>query len=95
MENIKKHNKLLDYNKVVIESYNQVISNVKELILNLEDESLRVILERQDEPKDLGGYIVHELINSLIYIRLECLKGNMYAIHYGYEQSDLILSIIP
>lgn len=90
MKSLKKIN-----NHAIEGAYFEIIKQAKHLISSLEKEALRGILERQDEPISTGGYIVHELINPLIYLRLEAYKNNAFAIHYGYEQSDLLTKYYP
>lgn len=85
----------LCYNQAVRAAYIEMIRHAKQLIASLEEEPLRGILERQDEPISTGGYIVHELINPLIYARLEAYKDDVFAIHYGYEQTDLYTKYYP
>jgi len=82
-------------NQAIQAAYFQIIKQAKQLISSLEEEPLRGILERQDEPVSTGGYIVHELINPLIYLRLEAYKDDILGIHYGYEQSDLYTKYYP
>lgn len=96
MENLTKNNfKSLDYNQVVTIAYLRIIKLAKQLISSLEEELLRAILERTDKPQISGGYIVHEIINPLIYIRLEAYKDDLLAIHYGYEQTGLFTQYYP
>jgi hypothetical protein len=95
MKNIKKNRNLLDYNQVVKDAYFQIVNQTIQLISSLGEEPLRGILERQDKPNKVDGYIVHELINPLIYIRLEAYKDDMLGIHYGYEQNDLFTRYYP
>ncbi len=83
------------YNQIVKNAYLQIVKQTKQLISGFEEEALRGILERQDEPNKMHGYIVHELINPLIYARLEVYKDDQFGIHYGYEQSELYTEYYP
>lgn len=83
------------YNQIVKDAYLQIVKQAKQLISNLEEEALRGILERQDEPSKSRGYIVHEMINPLIYVRLEVYKDDVFSIHYGYEQSEFYAKYYP
>jgi hypothetical protein len=51
----------------------------------IEDEPLRYSLIREDKQVIATGTIVHELVNPLIYLRLECFKGDLLGIRYGFE----------
>ena len=82
------------YNQIII-TYFQIIKEAKQLISSLEDDALKATLERQDKPNILHGYIVHELINPLIYLRLEAYKDDLLGVHYGYEQSELYTKFYP
>jgi hypothetical protein len=76
----------LPYNKVVQLAYNNIYKNAKQLLSTLEREELRYSLEREDSTAPKVGTIVHEFINPLLYLRLECHATNVFAIHYGFEQ---------
>ena len=90
MKNIKEI-----HNQAIKAAYFQIIQQAKQLISNLEEEPLRGILMRQDEPISTGGCIIDELINTLIYLRLKAYKDDAFAIHYGYEQNDLYTKYYP
>jgi hypothetical protein len=76
----------LPYNKVVKECYYHIYRNAKQLLSTLERDEMRYSLEREDRTAPKIGTIIHEFINPLLYIRLECHPTNVLAIHYGFEQ---------
>ncbi len=76
----------LPYNKIVKEVYCAIYRNAKQLLATLEREELRYSLEREDKTTPKVGTIIHEFINPLIYLRLECHPNEVLAIHYGFEQ---------
>jgi hypothetical protein len=85
----------IEYNQAVRTAYFKIIKQVKQLISTIDEEPLRGILERQDKPKSSGGYIVHEMLNAVLYIRLESINGSIFNIHYGYEQTDRFTKYYP
>ena len=76
-------------NRAVKSAYLQIYKATKALLSTIQDEELRCVMEREDKAKPETGSIIHELINPLVYLRLECLKDNTYTIHYGFAQCDL------
>jgi len=76
----------LAYNKSVHEAYLKVLKLTRNQLATLEREEMRYCLEREDRSTPKVGTIVHELVNPLIYLRLECHTGNTLAIHFGFEQ---------
>ncbi len=85
----------LEYNEAVRDAYFKIIQQAKNLISTIKEEPIRGILERQDKPKSTGDYIVHEVINVILYIRLECSNDNVFNIHYGYEQTERLTKFYP
>jgi hypothetical protein len=77
---------LSPYNKSVNMAYSIILKHAKQLLSTLEREELRYSLEREDKSEPKVGTIIHEIINPLLYLRLECHPTNVFAIHYGFEQ---------
>jgi hypothetical protein len=75
------------YNKSVQQAYIAIYKQAKQLLSTLENEELRYSLEREDKAQPIVGTIIHEFINPLLYLRLECHPTNTFAIHYGFEES--------
>lgn len=67
-------------------AYYNILKQAKQLLSTLERDELRYSLEREDKATPKVGTIIHELINPLIYLRLECHPNEVLAIHYGFEQ---------
>jgi len=78
---------LSPYNNSVRQAYNTIYKHAKQLLSTLENEELRFSLEREDKGTPIVGTIIHEFINPLLYLRLECHPTNSFAIHYGFEES--------
>jgi hypothetical protein len=55
------------------------------MIAAIEQEERRFMLERSDT-KGVKSDIIHELVNSLLYLRLEQYTDTVMAIHFGIEQ---------
>ena len=73
------------YNKAVKEAYFQILKHAKQMLCTIEQEELRFTLEREERTSK-AGTIIHEIINPLLYLRLEHHTDNVYAIHFGIEQ---------
>ncbi|RZK26664.1 MAG: hypothetical protein EOO43_02135 [Flavobacterium sp.] len=80
-----KTNENAAYNKAVKDSYMQVLKQAKQMLGTIEQEELRYTLEREDRANKVGT-IIHEIINPLLYLRLEYHTDNVYAIHFGIEE---------
>ena len=75
------------FNECVLKAYTQILKQAKALLATIEEEPLRYTLIREEKP--LPGAIIHELVNPLLYLRLECHQDNEYSIHYGFELSPV------
>jgi hypothetical protein len=75
------------FNECVLKAYTQILKQAKALLATIEEEPLRYTLIRQEKP--IPGAIIHELVNPLLYLRLECHQDNEYSIHYGFELSPV------
>ncbi|MCC8410493.1 hypothetical protein LJ707_16240 [Mucilaginibacter sp. UR6-1] len=76
---------LTAYNKAVRDSYALILKQARQMLGAIEQEELRFILEREDKSAKIET-IIHELINPLLYLRLEHHSDDNYAIHFGFEQ---------
>lgn len=72
------------YNKVVKQCYFQIFKHAKSLLSAIEQEELRFTLVREDK-QAITGSIIHEMVNPLLYLRLEQHTNGYYSIHYGFE----------
>jgi hypothetical protein len=75
----------LTYNKAVKAAYYKTLRKAKEMLSTIEQVELRYTLVRNDNPTSTG-YIVHEFINPLLYLRLEAENDSNLYIHFGVEQ---------
>ncbi|RVU02376.1 hypothetical protein EOD41_00090 [Mucilaginibacter limnophilus] len=73
------------YNKIVKQTYFQLVKEAKALLATIEEEPLRYSLIREDKQSFQQGTIVHEFLNPLLYLRLECYAENKLGIHFGWE----------
>ena len=78
----------LTYNDYVALAYFQLLKQTRQMLAAIEHEELRYTLERIDRKQTQIGSIIHELINPLIYLRLELHTDNQMAIHFGIEQTN-------
>ena len=56
------------------------------MLATIEHEELRYTLIREDKATT-GSRIIHEMVNPLLYLRLECHANGLCSIHYGFEQN--------
>lgn len=77
---------LSPYNIAVKQAYYGILKAAKQLLSQIEQEELRYTLIRDEKSKTSDGVIIHEFVNPLLYLRLECRTDNLFAIHYGFEQ---------
>jgi len=80
------HSKLSPYNQAVKQAYFEILKVAKQLLSTIEHEELRYSLVRDERSRTADGVIIHEFVNPLLYLRLECQPNNLFAIHYGFEQ---------
>jgi hypothetical protein len=76
---------LSPYNTAVKEAYFAILKQAQKLLSTIEQEELRFTLIRE-RSKSADAIIVHEFVNPLLYLRLECRSDNLFTIHYGFEQ---------
>lgn len=74
----------LPYNKVVKQSYYQILKHAKALLCAIEQEELRFTLVRENK-EAITGSVLHEFVSPLLYLRLEQHTNGYYSIHYGFE----------
>jgi len=61
------------------------VQEVNRLLAQFEQDELRYTLQRGDKTTASIDTIVHELINPLFFLRLECYEGELFGIQYGFE----------
>jgi len=69
----------LTYNDAVQEAYFKILKQLRNQLATIEREELRYTLIRKDEN------IIHEFVNPLCYLRLECRSYGLFGIYYGIE----------
>lgn len=72
------------YNKVVKATYHQILKYAKLLLSAIEREELRFSLVRTNK-EAITGSVLHEMVNPLLYLRLEQHTNGYYSIHYGFD----------
>lgn len=82
--NVVQNNVL--YNSAVKQAYFSILKQAKQLLATIEQEELRLTLERRDVKEPKIGTIVHELVSPVLYLRLELHTDDKMAIHFGIEQ---------
>jgi len=88
------HPEALPFNVQVKEAYIKILKHAKQLLATIEQEELRYMLTREDKQASSPG-IVHELINPLLYLRLESHPDGNCSIHFGWELSPVFGSFYP
>ena len=76
---------ILTYNKIVKQTYFQILKETKALLATIEHEPLRYSLIREDKQPISPNNIIHEMINPLLYLRLTWFDANKLCINYGWE----------
>ena len=84
---LNKSTSSLPYNKAVRESYFQILKEAKAMLATIEHEELRHSLVREEKSTTPIG-VIHEFINPLLYLRLECDTDGLFVIHYGFEMTN-------
>ncbi|QXV66097.1 hypothetical protein INP83_03100 [Mucilaginibacter sp. 21P] len=82
MKNLKSKT---HYNEAVKQAYYKTLERAKAMLSTIEQEEIRYTLIRQDKLAT-SAYILHEFLNPLLYLRLECSSDNTLFIHFGVEQ---------
>jgi hypothetical protein len=77
------------FNASVKQAFFAILKHAKQLLSSLKEEPMRYTLSRKDKPTS-EGYIVHELVSPLLYLRLECHKDGNLSIRYGCEMTKLL-----
>ena len=90
-----KINQLTQRNQLVLFAYQQILKFTKQLLSAIEDEQTRHSLIREDKLPIIVGTIVHEFINPMFYLRLECYADNQLGIHYGIQSTPGFLESNP
>ena len=90
MKPLNNETALSAYNKSVQDAYFKILKETRKQLATLEREELRYCLEREDRTTTKPNTVIHEIVNPLVYLRLECKPDNRFAIYWGFEQ---VLSI--
>jgi hypothetical protein len=90
-----KTNTLTPRNLAVLTTYQLILKTTKQLLATIEDEQTRHTLIREDRQPITVGTIVHEFINPMFYLRLECYADNQLGIHYGIQSMPGFLESNP
>lgn len=70
-------------NEAVEHAYYAMLKLARQQLSTIERHELRCTLIREDKPKQAG--IIHEMVNPLLYLRLELHEDAQLAIRYGFE----------
>jgi hypothetical protein len=74
-------------NKAVKTAYFKIVKAAKILLSAVERHDLRCILIRKGKSgENTLNTTLHELVNPIIYLSLECHDKENYSIHFGVEQ---------
>ena len=76
----------LQYNDCVKQAYLQVLKQAKQMLATIEQDELRCTLERSVSSTQLKQEVIHEFINPLLFLKLECCADGLLAIHFGIEE---------
>lgn len=87
MKQIKNDLEKLAYNKEVMRCYYQILKQTKAMLAAIEQHEMRYTLIREDRTLNQPG-IIHEIINPIIYLRLELHSDYLCQIHWGIEQAN-------
>jgi hypothetical protein len=77
---------LSPYNLAVKQAHTNILKVAKQLLAQIEHEELRYTLVRGETHQTADGIIIHEFVNPLLYLRLECREDNLFTIRFGFEQ---------
>jgi hypothetical protein len=86
MKTLNNETAVLAYNKSVQDAYFKIFKETRKQLATLEREELRYCLEREDRTTTKPNTVIHEILNPLIYLRLESKPDNRFGIHWGFEQ---------
>ena len=88
--NRKVKTDLTSYNSLVKLTYFKLLNRTKNLLSTLDNADLRGTLGtlcKHESPKKLQVYtVVHEFVNPVCYLALQCNGGQRLSIHFGFEQ---------
>jgi hypothetical protein len=85
--NRKLNSDLTSYNSLVKSTYFKVLNRTRQLLSTLDNPDLRGTLCKHQTPKKLHIFtVLHEFVNPVIYLALQCDGGQRLSIHFGFEQ---------
>ncbi|MFD0751271.1 hypothetical protein ACFQZS_14065 [Mucilaginibacter calamicampi] len=76
---------ILTYNKIVKQTYFQLLKETKALLASIEAEPLRFTLIKEDKHSTAPNTVINELVSPLLYMRLAVYDEGKFGIHYGWE----------
>jgi hypothetical protein len=82
------------FNKEVKAAYFKILRQAKALLSTIEQEELRFTLIREDK-QAINSSVIHEMVNPLLYLRLESHAEGYYSIHYGFELFPVFSQYYP
>jgi hypothetical protein len=86
MKRLKNHHEEYPYNKAVKAAFFLILKEAKGMLATIEHEELRYTLVREEKLITPIQRVIYEMVNPLLYLRLECGSDDLYIIHYGFEQ---------
>jgi hypothetical protein len=73
------------FNREVKTAYYKILKEAKALLSTLERDELRYSLIREDQFSTTLSRVINELVNPLLYLRLESYADGAFGIRYGFE----------
>jgi hypothetical protein len=95
MKQLKSNPVQSPFNKEVKTAHQQILKQARSMLSTIEREELRFTLVREDKYSRSKSCIIHEMVNPLLYLRLESDANGEYAIHYGYEPLPVVSEYYP
>jgi hypothetical protein len=87
MKKTTKTKPLSSYNQAVKTAYFKIVKAAKTLLSTIERHELRCTLIRKGQSgENTLNTTIHQLVNPIIYLSLECHDRENYSIHFGIEQ---------
>jgi len=94
MKQINSQTTVSPYNKAVKEAYFQILKEARAMLATIKQDELRYSLVREERKLTDLISVIHEFVNPLLYLRLECSTNQQFVINYGFEpiRNDVTLS---
>ena len=84
MKHYNEHLALQSYNKTVQQVFASILKHAKQLLSTVKEDGLRLCYERNCK-EVRPNTILYEMVNPLLYLRLECDIQGRCTIHFGIE----------